>query len=748
MRHLSFLSLALLVTLGVSAQSKLSSTITDMLGSVQQQIAEARQVEFGSSLPMTTEQECPVDTAEIQKRMVVSFNSDGTVKTVDVLAELAEGATCPTEALEARGISVTGSALGMMFLTVPASQLGYLETLEEFIHLFPNEVYETNNDESRVLLNVSKVNGIDNTSYSFTSPYTGKGVVVGIVDAGIDYNHIAFKDSEGNTRVKKVVHYKADNSTATIATTAEDIAALTYDASSDSDKSHGTHVAASAAGSQLNATVDYSPYTRNLMGMAPEADIVLCGTRTLSSAHVATSVEEIVKTAKELGEPCVINMSFGTAGGEYWHDGTSSTNTTVNKVAGEGVIFCLSTANEARNTWTVDKTIPAGEYMKVILRKTLPYNHTDKSCLTAQNIYFRMPGSTSIADFIYDFEVIDTITGVVTPLSTTPLIKVSNGSKMTDITFTARNDASHNDWTYFIMPVPAAYFETNSKFLAVKIKNNTDADKRVYVAAGKAHMEEDVFASTDFPNYEYDKGTADMSINESCSSGNLITVGAYTRSNSFTTYGGYTLGFNTSDVGNPNSTAAFSSYGKDDFGKAHPDVIAPGAAIMSAYNHYDTSKATASDKTTWDLNSKHQSYIGAYYTDSNNKTHLWYINNGTSMAAPITTGIVALWLQADPTLTPEKVREVIVQTSRTAIDGKDITVTAGNTHQNRIQLGNGLIDAEAGLGYILGTEPTAIQGVNARGEARTPATTKRLRGGNIVIERNGRRYNTAGQAMN
>ena len=194
-------------------------------------------------------------------------------------------------------------------------------------------------------------------------------------------------------------------------------------------------------------------------------------------------------------------------------------------------------------------------------------------------------------------------------------------------------------------------------------------------------------------------------------------------------------------MGGPNSTAGYSSYGRDDFGKAHPDVIAPGTFTVAAYSQYDTSKATAADKSTWQ-----EQYICAYLTQNGNN-FLFYRNQGTSMAAPITAGVIALWLQAYPKLTAENVRTVIQQTSRTSVNGEVINISAGSTDQNKLQLGYGLIDAEAGMKYILENfVPTAISGISDA-ETSTAKTLKKFINGKLVIEKNGKLYNAAGQRV-
>jgi subtilisin family serine protease len=574
----------------------------------------------------------------------------------------------------------------------------------------------------------------------------------------MDYNHIAFKDSKGNTRVKKVVDYR-NNGSATIATTPEAIAQLTTDGNTDKDKSHGTHVASCAVGSIIDATVDYDGSlvdydgslpnivgagSRKLGGMAPEADIVLCGTYSLTGEHITKSVDEIVKTAKELNEPCVINFSFGTTGTSMyggWHDGSTQTNSLINEYANEGVIFCMSTANDAINNWTVDKTIPAGGELKFIPRKDIAIASTSRAYIPQQTILINLPQCTNTQALSYELEAVDSITGAVTTLADTPLRNTNGNTIIPSVTFT--QSSSHHNWVTGTLSLTKCYFADNSKFLVIKLKNKTASDLRVYAMSS---LKSDNLAYTDFPNYEYDKGTADMSINHACSADNLISVGAYTIEPKVRGYKGtsYSLAPGSTlykQMGGPNSTAGYSSYGRDDFGKAHPDVIAPGTFTVAAYSQYDKSKATVTDKSTWI-----EQYICAYLTDNSGNNHLFYRNQGTSMAAPITAGVIALWLQAYPKLTAENVRTVIQQTSRTSVNGEVINISAGSTDQNKLQLGYGLIDAEAGIQYIKDHFPTAIAGVKAN-ESSTPAIIKKFVGGAIVVEKDGKLYNASGQRV-
>lgn len=153
-------------------------------------------------------------------------------------------------------------------------------------------------------------------------PFTGKDVIVGFVDQGLDYNHGDFKDQNGNTRVL----YYWDHS-------------LPYDAvrtpqpygygqlwnandiqsgncgSMEESSAHGTSV--------TGAGVSNGRANGQETGMAPDAKIIVIETDlnlpnwTLT---VADACDFVFKKAEELGLPAVVNLSVGSYLGS--HDGT------------------------------------------------------------------------------------------------------------------------------------------------------------------------------------------------------------------------------------------------------------------------------------------------------------------------------------------------------------------------------------------------------------------------------------------
>lgn len=104
--------------------------------------------------------------------------------------------------------------------------------------------------------------------------------------------------------------------------------------------------------------------------------------------------------------------------------------------------------------------------------------------------------------------------------------------------------------------------------------------------------------------------------------------------------------------------------------------------------------------------------------------------SGTSMASPAAAGIIALWLQADPTLTVADVRKVL----------KESADYDKFCEAEPARVGVGKINALRGLEYILSTSGIKTVGISSNNH-----TTKRLDSrGNIVIEKNGQLYNVMG----
>lgn len=81
-----------------------------------------------------------------------------------------------------------------------------------------------------------------------------------------------------------------------------------------------------------------------------------------------------------------------------------------------------------------------------------------------------------------------------------------------------------------------------------------------------------------------------------------------------------------------------------------PDISAPGVSVVSSISSYNTD-------TSFPYN-----YVTS--VDFNGRTYEFGSMSGTSMSAPVVSGVVALILDANPTLTPAQVKDIIIQSAR------------------------------------------------------------------------------------
>ena len=159
---------------------------------------------------------------------------------------------------------------------------------------------------------------------------TGRGVLVGIIDTGIDFSHPAFQ-SDGSTRI---VNYLDQD-------TGDEFDQANIDAG-NADGSidvigHGTHVAGIAAGNGAG-----SP-SEKWHGIAHKADLAIVKT-TFHTADIAVAVKHIFDVAAARKQPCVVNLSLGGHFGA--HDGSSVVERMIDDLSGNGRVVVVSAGNE------------------------------------------------------------------------------------------------------------------------------------------------------------------------------------------------------------------------------------------------------------------------------------------------------------------------------------------------------------------------------------------------------------------
>jgi subtilisin family serine protease len=181
---------------------------------------------------------------------------------------------------------------------------------------------------------------------------TGRGVLIGILDTGLDLLHDDFLKPDGRTRVLSVW----DQSTAV----GRSPLGFSYGAECTADQvnardcpmvdrdGHGTHVAGIAAGDGSATGGIQSPY--RYVGMAPEADLLVVKMADLSTPRVIDALSYLKAKATALGKPIVVNLSFGSSLGP--HDGTTNLEQAVNTFTGPddipGAVVVAAAGNDGQ----------------------------------------------------------------------------------------------------------------------------------------------------------------------------------------------------------------------------------------------------------------------------------------------------------------------------------------------------------------------------------------------------------------
>lgn len=498
----------------------------------------------------------------------------------------------------------------------------------------------------------------------FEMPYTGKGVIVGVIDCGFDFNHINFCDENGVTRVK-AVYMPLDNSG-----TSPVINGLTlpgscyegYDAISrlttdDAMTTHGTQTAGIAAGGYRS---------NGWYGMAPDADIVACGMpeEELNDVRVANCVGYIVDYAKRMGKPCVINISLGTNVGP--HDGSSFLTRVFDQVSGPGRVIVVSAGNDGRTP--------------VCIHRTINSRNDTVTVLLGSYGYYRIYAGT-VSAWTKDNTVIGTRMIVVNKEGEVMFASKStleSGDQPVEI-------SSETDDDFGIFFNGTASISTKME-ASGRYNTNCNLDlsqKSVdyylglqYVVVAPTELTAWTSQYAHFNNHGFswaESGTAAGSISDLATTDSVISVGSY-NTRQYVPLRNDSLYHRSNSV--PQEISYYSSFGPDENGVLRPDVCAPGSVIISSANRYDVD---APNMIYWQPSVFVDGVEYPYCPDL-----------GTSMSAPVVTGAIALWMQANPNLSTQEVRDVLYHSS----------VKVYSTSSNH-RWGSGKLNAAAGMRYVL-----------------------------------------------
>ena len=546
-------------------------------------------------------------------------------------------------------------------------------------------------------------------------PYTGKGVVVGIVDNGFEYGHADFRSEDGSTlRIKRVWDQNSSTGRApegfgygTEYTTPEELLAARYDVRSTF---HGSHVTGIAAGGDRQS---------KYYGVAPDADIVLVSFMN-SDVSIAEGVKYIFDYAKSVGKPCVVNVSLGSHKGP--HDGTSACDRLFDELTGPGRIIVGAAGNEAGYKMHASKLLTEEDPQ---LKTMIGYSdNTASSKASALDIWGGAGTKMSVK-----VVVVNTMTGKIMselePVS-------SDNPQSVDLYFPT--DSYVSGYAKLVSTTDPDNHRPNVQVTTSVTAIPTNRKVGVVVTGepgSEVHIWNNRYGDLLNANKAgWTAGDNRCTVGEIGGTGkSVISVGSYNTKMSYYTISGDYYTASEQAIGKYHDISAFSSLGPTADGRTKPEVTAPGAAVVSATSQYYTGFLASNSV--------------AASTGTDGKQYYYDVSAGTSMASPYVAGTVALWLQADPNLTPDDVRDLIDRSSR-----QDEFTSQGVDTPNT--WGAGKIDTFQGL--LLAAGQTGIEDLSAGQELFSVTNTPLAREFTVSYADNGQPaslvlYNAQGQEV-
>ena len=563
-------------------------------------------------------------------------------------------------------------------ISIPTGNVDDLVAIEGVKKVDATSKGELKTDISLVETGVSLIDG---TTPGVEEVYTGEGVTIFVVDGGFDFQHPAFKDANGNTRLR-CVYMPTDDSghkfiveddeagtieyPGSVFDTPELIATLTTDTEY---RDHGTHTAGIAAGSR-------SPL--GFGGMAPDADIVLVSIESEDDVN-EIAFQFVAHYAQQIETPIVLSASMNSHYGP--HNGTGTMPELIEELSNQ-VIPVLSVGNEGGSAVHIYKAFDEeNSSMKALLARAM-------TAFDEEGNTIRLLGSVVRGFSRYELgenDVLNVQIGIANrgdaetlwlsepcTISLTQNGAVEIFSDEDEILGSYMQDGfvaiygSVVDGKIDLTAAATGFLPRRYPFF-ILLSSTSPIEMDLWETTGGF----DVIGTESLEGFT--PGDSEFSCGDWTSTPCVISVGNYVTNTSSRLYTG-----NVADASMLNTLydiSYSSSYGTSFNGVAQPVVTAPGTNIVSSINHYTCDKEIA-ESMQWQ---------GFPYSSM----------SGTSMSCPTVSGIIALWLQACPTLTLDEIKEVLAATSRndefTAVDP--------------IKWGYGKIDAAVGIEYIKGMTP-------------------------------------------
>lgn len=554
----------------------------------------------------------------------------------DVVSVILKGSVS-TGALQAMGLEVNSEAGGYRTARVP------LSALPAFLKLPGLEKVSLGYQLSPDLdVSVADVNA--NIKRSNQPPlygWNGTGVIVGIVDTGMDYQHDDFRNPDGTTRFLSIWDQNASGTPPAAFGYGNECTQAQINAGTCTEtdaNGHGSHVLGIAAGDG-SATGNFEP-NFIYVGMANAANIIGVAT-DFSTAGVVDGVDYIFQRAAALGKPAVVNLSLGTVLGP--HDGSTDFDKMLGALTGPGKIIVTSAGNAQPNLDLTNQNAQhASANIPVSTTVTYPlsvptYTASSFTDVYAVDLWHDKANSYSVK--------------IKRPSSGTLLGPVVKGGLQT---FTTTDGRVIVDYTNADDPgdhLSEIYVQVDDgsgtvpKVGVWQVQLTSSASEP---GNSKVHAWMDG-ALGDVGLVPYFTANIDTTVNVGSpgTADSVITAAAHNTKLAWASIDGNIYSFQppigSPDAGDPPQICPFSARGPRRDGVPKPDISAPGSAIISVLS--------ADSSPPWP-----QALIVP------DGVHLAL--QGTSMSAPHVTGAVAMLLQKYPTLTPSGAKQLLAGAAR------------------------------------------------------------------------------------
>lgn len=470
----------------------------------------------------------------------------------------------------------------------------------------------------------------------------GEGVIVAIMDRGIDWKNNDFRNEDGTTRIKYILDFYDDRTNGIVYTETQinDALANGLELPTRDAQGRGTTTTGIATGNGRNSDGKYR-------GMAPKASIIAVKmTSPALPAHGDQPAEQqlggqdlflkgmdfVVDKAAELGMPVVMLPNIGSNGGPT--DGTSRLSQKIDSIVGsgiKGISFINGPGDEGGGANRAEANIQPGETISLEIEKGQPGN-------LRIDLWYPTSGDGDVG---LDFTII-------APGNATygPFTSVINETEV-------KGNSVPGVYSYAHRGRDQDFFSsTNQKReVLIDFTGATGTYTIEITRPATATTLKEFKATLNFSNYKQNPPNAFKTF--------LVPGNAWDGATSFNNISptNYVLQDQWTDVNGVQRTSpaadgaigdiwAGSSIGPTFDGRFGVDVAAPGQFVITTY----------APKSWWAT-----SKFNMVQDDENGS----YGKAGAvSAAAPQVTGIVALMLQANPKLDQIQIRDILRTTAR------------------------------------------------------------------------------------